>query len=105
MRLHIDEEVQGSNEEINSPEEMKKRLETLIDEDVLEVSIKKRAAKDNSHYAGNPATTKKQAHQFQKQIQEDIQILQKDVAIIKEALMHMGLSKNLFHNQDSQKQF
>ena len=48
MRLHIDEEVQGSNEEFNTPEEMKKRLETLIDENVIEVTVKKRAVKDNS---------------------------------------------------------
>lgn len=48
MRLHIDEEVQGSNEEFTTPEEMKKRLETLIDENVIEVTVKKRAVKDNS---------------------------------------------------------
>lgn len=48
MRLHIDEEVQGRNEEFTTPEEMKKRLETLIDENVTEVTIKKRAVKDNS---------------------------------------------------------
>lgn len=48
MRLNVDEEVQGSNEELNSPEEMKKRLETLIDENVIEVTVKKRAVKDNS---------------------------------------------------------
>ena len=48
MILHKDEEVQGSNEEFATPEEMKKKLETLIDENVIEVTVKKRAAKDNS---------------------------------------------------------
>ena len=48
MILHVDEEVQGRKEEFTTPGEMKKRLEILIDENVIEVSIKKRAVRDNS---------------------------------------------------------
>ena len=48
MILRVDEEVQGINKEITSVSEMKAAVVTLIDEDVIEVSIKKRAAIDNS---------------------------------------------------------
>ena len=49
MKLSVDEEVQGFNREIESVIDMKAAVATLIDEDVIEVSIKKkRAVKDNS---------------------------------------------------------
>lgn len=48
MQLYVDEEVQGNREEISTPEEMKRKLEALIDENVIEVTVKKRAVKDNS---------------------------------------------------------
>lgn len=48
MLLIVDEEVQGYREDIESPEEVKGMLECLIDENIIEISIKKRAAKDNS---------------------------------------------------------
>ncbi|MGN1158224.1 MAG: hypothetical protein ACI4TK_18795 [Agathobacter sp.] len=49
MRLHVDEEVQGFNKEFENANDMKAAVATLIDENVIEVSIKKRAVKDNSH--------------------------------------------------------
>ena len=48
MQLYVDEEVQGNREEISTPEEMKRKSEALIDENVIEVTVKKRAVKDNS---------------------------------------------------------
>lgn len=48
MVLHVDEEVQGYNREIENVTDMKAAVVTLIDENVLEVAIKKRAVKDNS---------------------------------------------------------
>lgn len=48
MVLHVDEEVQGFNKEITNANDMRAAVVTLIDENVTEVSIKKRAVKDNS---------------------------------------------------------
>ena len=44
MVLHVDEEVQGFNKEITNANDMRAAVVTLIDENVIEVSIKKRAA-------------------------------------------------------------
>ena len=48
MVLHVDEEVQGFNKEIENANDMRAAVATLIDENVIEVSIKKRAVIDNS---------------------------------------------------------
>ena len=48
MVLHVDEEVQGFNKEITNANDMRAAVVTLIDENVTEVSIKKRAVIDNS---------------------------------------------------------
>lgn len=48
MILHVDEEVQGFNKEITNANDMRAAVVTLIDENVTEVSIKKRAVIDNS---------------------------------------------------------
>jgi len=52
MILHVDEEVHGFNKEIENASDMRTAVATLIDENVIEVSIKKRAAKDNSLTVG-----------------------------------------------------
>ena len=57
MVLHVDEEVQGFNKEITNANDMRAEVVTLIDENVTEVSIKKRATRSSSqkgtceHYA------------------------------------------------------
>lgn len=48
MKLSVDEGVQGFNREIASAVDMKAAVDTLIDENVIEVTVKKRAVKDNS---------------------------------------------------------
>lgn len=49
MKLSVDEEVQGFNRDIESAADMRAAVVSLIDENVLEVSIrKKRAVGDNS---------------------------------------------------------
>lgn len=46
--VHIDAETHGSNEECSSVEDLIKTVVKEMDENVIEVSIKKRAVKDNS---------------------------------------------------------
>ena len=48
MRLSLDEEVQGLNREVKDVLDMKAAVVSLIDENVTEVIVKKRAVKDNS---------------------------------------------------------
>lgn len=48
MRLSVDQEVQGFNKDIEDVFDMKAAVVSLIDENVTEVVIKKRAVKDNS---------------------------------------------------------
>ena len=52
MQLYVDEKVQGNREEISTPKEIKRKSEALIDENVIEVTVKKRAVKDNSPCVG-----------------------------------------------------
>ena len=48
MKLHLNAETYGFHKDIESMDEMKKEVMDLIDEDIIEISIKKRAVKDNS---------------------------------------------------------
>ena len=48
MRLSVDHQVQGFHKDIESVTDMKATVVSLIDENVEEVVIKKRAVKDNS---------------------------------------------------------
>lgn len=48
MVLHVDGEVQGFIKEITNVNDMRAAVVTLIDENVTEVSIKKRAVKGSS---------------------------------------------------------
>lgn len=46
--LRLDAETHGYNKEISNVEDLQEAIQKELDDDVLEVSIKKRAAKDNS---------------------------------------------------------
>lgn len=48
MVLHVDKEVQGYNREIEDVTDMKVAVVSLIDENVIEVTVKKRATKCSS---------------------------------------------------------
>lgn len=48
MRLSADEGVQGFNKEFKNVNDMRAVATTLIDENVIGVSIKKRAVKNNA---------------------------------------------------------
>ena len=54
--LKTDEEVQGNKKEIPSVEKLSKELNSLLDERVYEVSVKKRAAV-NSSREGRPTNS------------------------------------------------
>ena len=56
ITLKIDEEVQGNKKEIPSVEELSKELNSLLDERVYEVTVKKRAAV-NSSQEGRPTNS------------------------------------------------
>ena len=46
--IFVDEEIMGNRIECHSVEEVNKELTDILDENVYEISIKKRAVKDNS---------------------------------------------------------
>lgn len=46
--LFINEEVQGSRKDYETSEELKEAVLDVLDENVFEVLVKKRVAKDNS---------------------------------------------------------
>ena len=48
MILRMDAETHGYNKEVSNVKELQEAIAAELDENVLEVSIKKRAVKDNS---------------------------------------------------------
>ena len=48
ITLFVDEGAQGSVEKVQELNELKERLNDVLDENVIEIAIKKRAAKDSS---------------------------------------------------------
>lgn len=47
IMLFVDEGAQGSVEKVQELNELKERLNDILDENVIEIAIKKRVVKDN----------------------------------------------------------
>ena len=52
--IYIDAETHGYNKEVSSVKELQEAIAAELDENVLEISIKKRAVKDNSPSVARP---------------------------------------------------